>query len=166
MKVMERSIVLFPRLNGLLRKSIHHKLVVVLEENVISYSSATKLCREAILGVNSEAISSSPKDDSRDEFNETILLVLSNEPFLLDGRLSVGHVFQKAPYIVGLSFLCIFHSDIPIWFRTNSQTVGRQIESCCRATFVTSCHSSGIKDEDLCSSLLSYEIMVVVIDKS
>jgi hypothetical protein len=37
--------------------------------------------REAILGLNSEDASSSPKDDGLDEVNEAILLALSDEPF-------------------------------------------------------------------------------------
>jgi hypothetical protein len=49
-----RSVVLFLRLKDLSKKAINHKLVVVLQENVISYSSVTIFCRETILGLNSE----------------------------------------------------------------------------------------------------------------
>jgi hypothetical protein len=35
----KRGIVLFPRLRGLSKKAIHHELVAVLQENVVSYSS-------------------------------------------------------------------------------------------------------------------------------
>jgi hypothetical protein len=116
--------------------------------------------------MNSEAISSSPKDDSLDEVNETILLVLSDEPFSSGRKTTTEHAFQKALYIVGLLIFCIFQSDISIRFRTNSHTAGRQIEPRCRSTFATSCCASRIKDEDTCSFLSSYEIMVFVVNKS
>jgi hypothetical protein len=40
-----------------------------------------RFCREAILGLNSEKASSSPKDDGPDEVNKASLLALSDEPF-------------------------------------------------------------------------------------
>jgi hypothetical protein len=111
----------FLRLKGLSKRAIHDELVAVLQENAVSYSSATRVtrfCREVILGLNSEASSSSPKDDDLnegDEVNEAILLALSDEPFSsvpsvrqIARRISV----PKALDIVGLSILCISQSDI------------------------------------------------------
>jgi hypothetical protein len=54
----QRSIVLFLRLEGLSEKDIDRELVVVLLENAVSYSRVTRFCKEAILGLNSEDISS------------------------------------------------------------------------------------------------------------
>jgi hypothetical protein len=56
----QRSVVLFLQLKGLSKQLIHHELVVVLEENDVSYSDVTRFCRGAILGLNSEETSSSP----------------------------------------------------------------------------------------------------------
>jgi hypothetical protein len=86
----QRSVVLFLRLKGLSKRAIHDELVAVLQENAVSYSSVTRVtrfCGEVILGLNSEAALSSPKDDGlnevneANEVNETILLALSDEPF-------------------------------------------------------------------------------------
>jgi hypothetical protein len=41
-QMKQRSVVLFLQLNGLSKKSIHNELVVVLQENAISYSSVTR----------------------------------------------------------------------------------------------------------------------------
>jgi hypothetical protein len=35
----QRSVILFLRLKGLSKKAIHYKLVAVLQENVVSYST-------------------------------------------------------------------------------------------------------------------------------
>jgi hypothetical protein len=64
-----------------LKKVIHHKLVAVLQENVVWYSNVTRVCKEIILGLNSEETSSSPRDGGLDEMNEAILLALSDNPF-------------------------------------------------------------------------------------
>jgi hypothetical protein len=77
----QRSGVLVPRLKGLSKKAIHHDFVGVLKENAASYSNATRSCREAILDLNSEEASSSPKDDGLDAVSEAILLALSDEIF-------------------------------------------------------------------------------------
>jgi hypothetical protein len=77
----QKSVVLFLRRKGLLRKAIHHELVAVLQENIVSYSSVTRFYRESILDLNSEESSSSPKDDGLDDVNDAILLALSDEPF-------------------------------------------------------------------------------------
>jgi hypothetical protein len=53
----QRSVDFFLRLKGLSKKVIHHKLVAVFQENVVSYSSVTRFCKEIILGLNSEEIS-------------------------------------------------------------------------------------------------------------
>jgi carbamoylphosphate synthase small subunit len=66
----QRSVVLFLRLKGLSEKVIHHELVAVLQENAVSYLSMTRVTRfsrEAILDLNSDEASSSPKDDGLDE---------------------------------------------------------------------------------------------------
>jgi hypothetical protein len=54
----QRNVVLFLRLKGLSKTAIHDKLVAVLSENAVSYSSVARFCREAILGLNSEEASS------------------------------------------------------------------------------------------------------------
>jgi hypothetical protein len=78
MDEMEQSgMILFLRLEGRSKRVIHHELVMVLQENVVSHSSVTKFCREANLGLNSEEISLSPKEVSIDEANEAVLLTLS-----------------------------------------------------------------------------------------
>jgi hypothetical protein len=77
----QRNILPFLRLKGFSKKAIHHELVAVFQENAVSYSSVTRFCEEAILGLNSEELSSSPKDDGLDEVNEAILLALSDEIF-------------------------------------------------------------------------------------
>jgi hypothetical protein len=77
----QRSVVLFLRLNGLSKKAIHREPFVVLQKSAVSHSSVTRFRREAILGLNSEEASSSPKDDGLDEVNDAILLALSDEPF-------------------------------------------------------------------------------------
>jgi hypothetical protein len=69
------------RLKSLSKKVIHHELVAMLQENAFSYSNMMRFCRDAILALSSEQISSSPKDDRLDEMNEAILLALSDEPF-------------------------------------------------------------------------------------
>jgi hypothetical protein len=51
---------------------------------------AILFCREAIFGLNSREVSSSPKNDGLDEVNEAILLALSDEPFY-----SVRHIARK-----------------------------------------------------------------------
>jgi hypothetical protein len=52
---MEQGIVvLFLRLKGLSKKAIHRELVAVLQGNAVFYSSVTRFCREASLGLNSE----------------------------------------------------------------------------------------------------------------
>jgi hypothetical protein len=53
----QRSVVLFLRLKSLSKKAIHHKLVVVLQENTVLCSSVARFCREAILALNSEEAS-------------------------------------------------------------------------------------------------------------
>jgi hypothetical protein len=82
----ERTVVDFLRLKRLPKTAIHYELVAVLQENAVSYSNVTRFCSDAILGLNSEEVSSSPKDDGLDEVNEAILVVLSDEPFFLSGR--------------------------------------------------------------------------------
>jgi hypothetical protein len=72
---------LFLRLKGLSKKAIQDGLFAVVQENVVSYSSLTRFCREAILGLNSDEASSSPKNNGLNEVNEVILLVLSDESF-------------------------------------------------------------------------------------
>jgi hypothetical protein len=57
----QRSVVLFLRLKGLSKQAIHHELVAVLQENAVSYSSATRFFREAISGLNSEGPHHHPK---------------------------------------------------------------------------------------------------------
>jgi hypothetical protein len=108
----QRSVVHFLRLKGFSKTAIHHELVAVLQANAVSYSSVTRFDRETKLVLNSKEVSSSPKDDGLDEVNKTILLTLSDEPFLLSGRHPAGYAFQKALYIVGLSILCISQSGI------------------------------------------------------
>jgi hypothetical protein len=111
----QRSVVLFLRLKGPSKKAIYHEPVAVLEENVVSHSSVTRFCREAILGLNSEELSSSLKDNGLEEVNEAILLALSDQPFssvLSLRRIAHMRAFQKALSIVGLSILCISQSDI------------------------------------------------------
>jgi hypothetical protein len=71
----------FSATQGPLEKAIYCELVAMLQENVVSCSSVARFCREAILGVNSEEASSSPKDDYFNEVNEAILLALSGELF-------------------------------------------------------------------------------------
>jgi hypothetical protein len=68
----------FPATQRPLEKVIHDELVAVLQENTISYPNVTRFYREAILGLNSEEASSSPKDDGLDTLNEPILLALSD----------------------------------------------------------------------------------------
>jgi hypothetical protein len=41
-EIKPRSIVLFLRLKGLSKTAIHHELVALLQENVVSYSSVTR----------------------------------------------------------------------------------------------------------------------------
>jgi hypothetical protein len=53
-----RNIVRFLRLKGFSEKAIHYEPVEGLQANPISYSSMTRFCREAILGLNSEEASS------------------------------------------------------------------------------------------------------------
>jgi hypothetical protein len=61
----QRSAVLVLRLKSLLKKALRDALVAVLQENAVSYSSLRRfyyagrlLCREAIVGLNSEEASS------------------------------------------------------------------------------------------------------------
>jgi hypothetical protein len=70
----------FSATQGLLEKGIHHGPYALLQKNAVSYSSVTILCREAVLGLNSEEASSSPKDDGLDDVNKVILLALSDNP--------------------------------------------------------------------------------------
>jgi hypothetical protein len=80
----QRSVVLFLRFRNLSKKAIHHELVGVLEENVVSYSNVMSVmvfCKDALLCQKSEEASSSSKDDGLDEMNEVILFALSDEPF-------------------------------------------------------------------------------------
>jgi hypothetical protein len=91
----QRSAALFLGVKGLLKKPIHHELVAVLLENAASYSSSSvaRFYREAILGLNSEEASLSPKDDGLDEVNEAILLTLPDEPF--SSVPSIWHIARR-----------------------------------------------------------------------
>jgi hypothetical protein len=80
-EMKQRNLVCFMRLKGLSKKVIHHELIAILQENAVSSSNMTRSCKEAILGLNSEQVSSRPKDDDPGELNEVIMLTLSNEPF-------------------------------------------------------------------------------------
>jgi hypothetical protein len=75
------SVVPFLGLKVLPKWAIHHELVAMHPENIVLYSSVTRFCNEAILGLNSEEASSSSNDDSLHEVNEAILLAFSHEPF-------------------------------------------------------------------------------------
>jgi hypothetical protein len=76
----QRNTVPCLRLKVFSNKAIHHEFVAVLQENAVSYSSVTRFYGEAILGLNSEEVSSLPKDDGLDEVAEPILLAMSDEP--------------------------------------------------------------------------------------
>jgi hypothetical protein len=80
-EMKQRSLDLFLQLKDLSEKVIHHELVVVLRENVVSSSNVTRFGKKAILGLNSEEASSSPKNDGLDEVDEAILPALCDEPF-------------------------------------------------------------------------------------
>jgi hypothetical protein len=59
-QIGQRDVVHFLRLKGISKKSIHYELIAVLQENIVSRSSMTRFCREAILGLlglNSEEAS-------------------------------------------------------------------------------------------------------------
>jgi hypothetical protein len=58
-------------------------------------------CREAILGLNSKEISSSPKDNDLDEMNRAILLALSDESFSSGGQIMRAERVGQIPCIVG-----------------------------------------------------------------
>jgi hypothetical protein len=119
------------------KTDIHDKLVAALQENAVSYSSVTRFYREAILGLNSGEISSSPKDDGLDEVNQEILLALYDESF--SSVPSVEQIADSPPemrskksWILSPCRFSPFHnhtSDIFIGFLTSSPTVRRQIES-------------------------------------
>jgi hypothetical protein len=57
-QMKQRRAILVLRLKGLSKKAIPHEFVVLLQGNAISYSSVTRFCREARLGLNSEEVSS------------------------------------------------------------------------------------------------------------
>jgi hypothetical protein len=137
-----------------LEKDIHHDLVAMLQENPVSYSRVARLCNEAIVGLDSEEVSSSPKDDGLDqvnEVNEAILLVLSDEPFSSIRQIARKICVPKS-CIRAISSACRFSaihrqtSDIFIVFLTSSPIVNRQVDSSCRSNFATSCCPSPIKD--------------------
>jgi hypothetical protein len=78
----QSTVVLSPALKDFSKMAIHRVLVVMLQENALSYRNAMRFFREAVLGLNSEEVSrSSPKDDDLDEVNKTIQLALFGEPF-------------------------------------------------------------------------------------
>jgi hypothetical protein len=94
----QRSAVSFLRLKGLWKKVIHLELGAVLQENAVSYSNATRFCRKAISGPNSEEPSSSPKDDGLNEVNdvnEPFCWLCPMNPFLLYGGCPAGYAFEK-----------------------------------------------------------------------
>jgi hypothetical protein len=62
----QRCVVCFLRLKDLSKKYIHCKLIAVLPDNAVLYSSVMRFCRKAILGVNSEEASLSSKDNGLD----------------------------------------------------------------------------------------------------
>jgi hypothetical protein len=113
--------------------------------------SVARFCNEAIVGLNSEEVSSSPKDDGLDQVNEAIPLALSDEPFS-----SIRQIARKISVpkscISAISSVCrfsAFHSQtshIFIVFLTSSPTVNRQVDSSCRSNLATSCCPSSIKD--------------------
>jgi hypothetical protein len=57
-QIEQRNVVLSLRPNGLSKKAIDRGLVAVLQENTLAYSSVTRFPREAVLGLNSEEVSS------------------------------------------------------------------------------------------------------------
>jgi hypothetical protein len=66
----QRCVVRFLPLKSLSKNDIHYKLITVLLENAVLYSSVTnamRFCKKAILILNSEDISLSPKDNGLDE---------------------------------------------------------------------------------------------------
>jgi hypothetical protein len=129
----------------------------------------TWFCKEAILGLNSEDASSSPKDDGLDQVNEVIFLILSDEPSSSVRQIARTICVPKTLYIVGLLILCISQSDIFIGFLTISPIVSSQqsavssqqsavssqqsegksnaVESSRWSNFTTSCYQSGMKDK-------------------
>jgi hypothetical protein len=56
-KMEQKNVILFLQLKGLSKKTIHCRLVTVLEENPGSHSNVTRFCTEAILGLKSEEAS-------------------------------------------------------------------------------------------------------------
>jgi hypothetical protein len=142
----------FSATQGPLEKVIHHELVAVLQENAVSYSSATRFCREAILSLNSEEASSSPKDEGLDEVKEAILLALSDEP-LSSGRQTACEIClpKRTVYrrLVDSLHLTVTHQMSPLGsseaFR-QSEGKSSRIELSCRSNFAISCCPSGIKD--------------------
>jgi hypothetical protein len=136
-QMKQRSVVIFLRLKGLLKKIIHHELLAVLEENVASSSSVTRFCREAILGLKSEEASSSHKDHGLDEVNESIPMALSDE--LFSSVRSVRQIARRTCVSKGIVFhwlvdslhFTVGHqtSDIFIGLLTSSPIVRRQVKS-------------------------------------
>jgi hypothetical protein len=127
----QRSVVLFLRVKGLLKKAIHHELVAVLQENAVSNSTVARFCRDSIWGQNLEEASSSPKDDGFDEVNEAILLALFDELFLLYGRAPAEDMFQRY-YRSSACRFSTFHSQTSRIFSgllTSSPKVRRQVGS-------------------------------------
>jgi hypothetical protein len=126
----------------------------------------TKFSKEAVLGLNSEDASSSPKDDGLDEMNEAILLPLSDETVSslpsfrqIARRTCVPTSTAYRRFVDSLHFTSrylhwVLHklSDSQKASRVKSSQVessrvkSSQVDSGCRSNFATSCCPSGIKD--------------------
>jgi hypothetical protein len=126
------------------KRAIHHELVAVLQENVVSYSSMTAVSSEVILGLNSEEASSSPKDDGLDEVSEAILLALSDQPFCsrrqIGRRIGLPKSTVYRRLIDSLQFTGRHQaSSLGSSQAVSSQqsAISRQVKSSCRSTFGT-----------------------------
>jgi hypothetical protein len=145
----QRSVVLFLRLKGVSKKAIYRELVAVLYQNAVSDSSVTRFSREAILGLNSEETSSSPKDDNLDEVNKAILLALSDEPSSSEWQIAVQDMRSKTHCISSACRFPAVHiqtSDIFIGLLTSFAIARKQVKPSCRSKFAISCCPSCIKD--------------------
>jgi hypothetical protein len=133
-QIEQRSGALFLRLKGLSKTALHHELVAVLQENAVPYSNATRFCKEAILGLNSEEATSPPKNNRIDEVNEANLLALPDEPFSsvreIARRICVPESTVYRRLVDSLHFRVRHQtSDIFIGLLASYLTVRRQVES-------------------------------------
>jgi hypothetical protein len=149
-QIEQKSVVLFMRVTSLSKKATDHELVAVLQENAVSYLSATRFSKKAVLGLNSEDVSSSPNDDGLDEVKEVILLALSDEPFSsiqqIARRICVPKSIVSRRLADSLPFAIRHLHWVP--HKLSDSQKATRVESSSRSDFAISCCPSGIRDGD------------------